>query len=330
VTEARLGHTTLELRAVPFGGFTWIKADAKTPRPRLVAFMLGGGVANAALLGVTLWLWQASARLGLPEDPLAGFAIAQFALVVNNLIPRWARMQGTRFANDAMQVLLLMRGRHSLDVHCTYEDLLARCAPGRSPRMTAASDVLRDLIASGAARLDRHRMLAAVQPELAADAMSPEERMLTLDLLITVALTSRDPMFCRHLDDWARQLAACDPDGAATTSTRGAVLVELGHFAAGKALLETVVKPGFAASDPFDAANYIMDQAFIARAEGALGDPAAGRRRLAEARRAIGANMAYESLRPLVDRIARELRTGRYESPASVSLAAGASSAVMP
>jgi len=70
-----------------------------------------------------------------------------------------------------------------------------------------------------------------------------------------------------------------------------------------------------------------MVQSFIARAEGALGAPHAGRHRLVDVRRAIRHNQAYEWLRPLVERIDRELIAGRYDSPAAPASAADASAA---
>ena len=165
-------------------------------------------------------------------------------------------------------------------------------------------------------------MLEAAQAELGGAVMSPEERLLALDMLISIALVARDPVFCGNLGDWARQITELDPGGALTTSTRGVVLVELGDFAAGKALLDTVAKPDFTPSDPFETGDHILVQAFIARAEGALGDPRTGRGRLGEVRRAIGTNSAYESLRPLVDRIDRELIAGRYRSPTTAAVEA--------
>jgi Peptidase family M50 len=323
--RTRLGAAELELRMMPLGGFVWIAAGRTTSRPRLVAFMLGGIAANAALLGVTIWLWRSVP--GLPEDPLAGFAIAQVSLIAGSLIPLWGRAFGIRFANDAMQVLLLLRGRHSLDVHLTYEDLLAHYAPGRVPRMTEASRVLREHITGGGYWYDRNarrRLLDAAQAELGGTVISPEERLLILNVLISTALASRDPAFCGNLHDWTRRIAELDPDGALTTGTRGVVLVELGRFAAGKAILDTLAKTDVDSSDPFEACDQIVIQAFIARAEGALGEARAGRRRLVDVRRAIGANSAYEWLRPLVERIDRELIAGRYDSPAAAAVPAGA------
>ena len=67
VMRTRLGKIELKLRLVPVGGFVWIKADRNTPRPRLIAFMLGGVAANAALLGVTVCSRTLPLRRALPR-----------------------------------------------------------------------------------------------------------------------------------------------------------------------------------------------------------------------------------------------------------------------
>ncbi len=316
IAQARLGKTEVQLGLIPLSGFVLAEITRHTPRPRLAVFLAGGMVVNAVLLGVTFWLWRGDVVPGLPEEALPAFGYAQLVLFASSLIPLWGRISGSRVANDGMQLLLLARGRHSIEVHRTYDELLAHCTPGRTPRMTEASTVLRDLFTTGRVRFGHRQTLETVQGLLEGDMMSPEERMLGINLLIMRALLSRDPVLCRHLDAWARKLAALDPDGTQTTGTRGLVQVELGQFAAGRALLDTVAKPSFTASDPFDTADYIAVHAFIARAEGGLGDPRTGRRRLADVRRAIVTNLAYEALRPLVDRIDRELVAGRYQPAA--------------
>jgi hypothetical protein len=315
VAQAKLGNAELEFRAVPLSAFVAVQITRQTPRLSLAAFLAGGMTVNAVLLAISIWLWRRHAAMDLSDDPLFGFGYAQLVLLGASLIPFWGRISGTRLANDGLQLLLLARGRHSIEVHRTYDELLAHYTPGRPPRMTEASAVLRNLFTTGRTRFDHRQTVETVQGLLAGDVMSPEERMLGIGLLIMRALLSRDPVLGQQLDGWAQQLAALDPDGALTAGTRGIVMVELGQFAAGKVLLDTVARPTFTASDPFDTADYITVHAFIARAEGALGDPRAGRRRLTDVRRAIATNLAYETLRPLVDRIDRELAAKRCKSP---------------
>ena len=327
VAHRRLGGIELHLHALPLGGYVGVAADGKTARLRIAVFTLGGIAANAMLLGLAAWLLQADALPSLPRTALAGFALVQFALLVGSLIPMWGRVNGIPFPNDGLQIVLLMRRRHSIDAYRSYEQVLGHYTPGRPPQTTDASSVLRAQLArplwvDANARRD---MLDALRRELKKDVMSPEERMLILNVLISLALISRDPIFYPHLDGWASRLAELGPGVASLASTRGGVLVELGQFAAGKAALDAVAKPEFAAADPFEATDWIMTQAFIARAEGALGNPRAGRSRLVRAREAIRANASFEVLRPLIERIDRELLPGPYQAPASTSISASRS-----
>jgi len=312
-----LGKTELELRAWPIGGYVGIDINRKTARLRIALFVLGGVAANAALLGLTAWLWHAGALASFPEAAVAGFAIAQFVLLGSNLTPTWSRLNGIRVPNDGLQIVQLVRGRHCVEAMTTYDDLLASCAGDRQPRMTDASQTLRDWWGPSelwGSAVVRRQMLDAVLGELSKHRMAPEERSLALGFLVTVALISRDPIFYPYLEGWASQVAVLEQDGT-MTNTRGVVLVELGQFAAGKALLDAVAKPGFATKDSVDMSERIFTQAFIARAEGGLGDPGAGRRRLVQARCAVSTNAAFEVLRLVVDRIDRELIAGSYRCP---------------
>jgi len=314
--RARLGKVELALHALPIGGLVQVEINRTTTRLRLAVFVLGGILANVALLGLAAWR-GASDAAAAPDPATAGFAIGQFGLLACSVVPLWNRRNGLRFPNDAMQLILLLRGRHRIDAHRDYGQLLAHYADGRAPRATDASRVLREQMARGGLQADastRRDIVDTLRRELAKDDMSVEERRLIIDTLVTMALISRDPVFYADLDDWSRQ--AAELAGASATNIRGVVLVELGEFAAGKALLGEIAKPDFATCDPFDMSNRIVTQAFIARAEGGLGDPVGGRRRLDRARQAIRANAIYEVLRPLVDRIDGELIAGRYAYPA--------------
>ena len=314
--RARCGKAELELRAFPIGGLVQVEMSEKSTRPRVAVYTLGGAAANAALYGIAVWLWQSGLAPALPHEATAGFAIAQIALLATALIPARVRAYGVQLPTDGMQLVLLLCGRHGIDAYRSYDQLLALYAPGGTARMTDASRIVREQMARGALRADagvRRDVVATLLRQLAKDGISREERRLILDMLVMIALSSRDPDFYGHLDAWSRE--AADLAGSAESNTRGLALVDLGEFAAGKAMLDAVAKPDFATRDPFDMSNRIITQAFIARAEGALGARKAGRWRLDRARRAIRANAAYEVLRPLVDRIDRELIAGRYTSP---------------
>jgi len=77
----------------------------------------------------------------------------------------------------------------------------------------------------------------ALPRELEAGDLAPEEKMLVLDALATDGLVSRDPAVLPHLDDWSRQALALGPELPTPLGGRGAVLVEVGRYEEGKALL---------------------------------------------------------------------------------------------
>src|SRR5262249_24927542 len=126
----------------------------------------------------------------------------------------------------------------------------------------------------------RHDFRAALLHEVEAGDLAPEEKMLVLDALVTDALVSRDPAVLPRLDDWSRQALALGPDLPTLLGSRGAVLVELGRYEEGKALLGPLAAASQAGS--FDS---FMSRAFLALAERALGNETAARQ-LANAARA--------------------------------------------
>jgi hypothetical protein len=64
--------------------------------------------------------------------------------------------------------------------------------------------------------------------------LSREEEMLVLDTLLTYGLACGDTELRPHLDEWSLRASELGPEIATLIGTRGAVLVELGQFAAGR------------------------------------------------------------------------------------------------
>ena len=126
---------------------------------------------------------------------------------------------------------------------------------------------LHDLTIDADARRDSREALVR---ELEGRDLMREERMFALDALVTDGLISGDPAVRPRLDQWSRQALALGPELPTLLGSRGAVLVELGCYEAGKALLAPLAAAKDA--DPFDT---LMTHAFLARAERALGDEAA-------------------------------------------------------
>jgi hypothetical protein len=150
----------------------------------------------------------------------------------------------------------------------------------------------------------RREACAALQRALEIGDTTTAERLLILDFLITVGLITGDPELRHHLRTWSQRAEALDPRIATLQGSRGAVLVETGQYAAGKALLES------AAARPLErTADLSITQLFLARAEAALGHPAAAHAYLAQARAAIHGDESLAWLRQLAERIERELPT---------------------
>jgi hypothetical protein len=97
-----------------------------------------------------------------------------------------------------------------------------------------------------------------------------EEKMFVLDALVSDGLISGDPAVHPRLDEWSLQALALGPELPTLLGSREAVFVELGRYEEGKALLAPLV-----AANQVRPVDSFMSQAFLARAERALGNKAA-------------------------------------------------------
>jgi hypothetical protein len=86
--------------------------------------------------------------------------------------------------------------------------------------------------------------------------------------------------------------------------SRGAVLVEIGRYQEGKALLETVA---FANEAPWF--DLLMSRIFLARAEHALGNAAAVDDLVTDARAIAQPSTSWPAVTALIGRIESEMRT---------------------
>ena len=320
----RIGAVDLELRAVPFSGFVKPIGYETASRLGVVLFTLGGVIGNITVIGVTVLVFVL-----VPLSLLARFALvyvvyavaaAQLLIIVFSLIPARRAMNGTPIASDGLQIIQLLRRRHSLDTYRAYCVMLRRYQLTGTPQVSAAMPVIIPQIARAEKFTNewaRRDVLAILQRQLDTGALTPVEEMLVLDGLLTTGLITGDPEYRPHLAAWAQRTAVLGPDIATLTGSRGAVLVELGDFAAGKALLESV-----ATTDAHDSA---ITAAFLARAEAGLGDTAAAHRHADAARQAVDGDPSLAWIRPLIERVARKLDGGRDQSAACTSISASRS-----
>jgi hypothetical protein len=300
-----IGGVELELRAVPVCGFVTPASYANASRLGVCLFTAGGVIGNIALIGVAALVY----RLG-PLSPLAEFTLidmvgaAQVLIIVLTLSPGRHVLNGTPVNSDGFQLAQLLYRRHSLDVYQAYCVLLRRYQPTGMPQISGAmpqivrSILRREKYTNEWARRD---VLVALQRELDGGALTPAEEMLTLDCLLTTGLITGDPDYRPHLGAWARRAGELGPDIATLTGSRGAVLIELGDFSGGKALLETV------AATMTDAHDGAITAAFLARAEAGLGDMTQAHRHAEVARRAFERTPSLAWIEPLIARVEREL-----------------------
>jgi hypothetical protein len=98
----------------------------------------------------------------------------------------------------------------------------------------------------------RREIQNALVAELAGGQLLPEEEMLVLDSLLTFALVSGDAELRPYLDAWSRRAQELGPEVKAVAATRGGVLIELGHYEAGMALLLPTMREPPAADAAFE------------------------------------------------------------------------------
>jgi|SRR6266566_4417032 len=98
------------------------------------------------------------------------------------------------------------------------------------------------------------------------------QQLQELQPLVTDGLISGDLAVRARLDEWSLQALELGPELPTLLGSRGAALVELGRYEAGKILLAPLAAAN--QTRPYDS---LMSQAFLAHAERALGDEAAAR-----------------------------------------------------
>jgi hypothetical protein len=285
VLRARLGTADLVLRALPISGLIVPVTYQNTRKAWAVLFVLGGVLGNCVLIGLVGWLDHITVPSTLPQFIREGFGpivVAQVVLIISNLFPSRGRANGHRIGSDGLQLIELLRGRHALDAaYRAYCEILRRYGAEIDTRPSAAWNRIvvhpssSEVWTSAFARSD---VLATAERELARGALRPAEELWVLDHLITVGLVSGAPEFRSHLDRWSQRARELGPDITTLKGSRGAVLVELGQFEAGRALLQEL-----AVANDGRAIDVVMTKIFLAWAEQGLGNDAAAQALLQEA-----------------------------------------------
>jgi hypothetical protein len=275
--RSRFGSSWLELRAAPLAGRVQPYPVLKYRRFWWALFVLGGALGNLAVICLMYGLHAVGAARNA-NDIMAPVMWVQVMMIILSLVPLGG--------NDGMLLLRMLRSRtHApapADLGKAYDTFLGGDGKADTPfTMTEAS--LRLWFHGFRFRTDRDARPEAREGmlrELHRGTLSHEEQIWALDALVTDGIVSGDPAVRPSLDAWSQQALALGPDRPTLQGSRGAVLVELGRYDEGKALLAPLAAPD--RPDSFDA---FMSRAFLAFAEHGLGNKVAARR-FADAARA--------------------------------------------
>jgi len=311
--RGRLGDMRFEVRLMPTGMVVFCAESASTPkRSAVLLYLLGGVLGNIVVIGVIIWLHRAG--------------IAPPILANDVGMPPLAPQAGILIFSQLMAIAV------SVAEPFVYarSPQLKRYREGttRPPISTRSLAIVRILYR---VRLherlhnqdSRRKAWAAVQRELAGGDLTPEEEMYALDWVITNWLmTDRlaaarpivaDPSLRRKLDDWSDRAVRLGPKVKTLVGSRGAVLVELGRYGEGKALLQGLVS--IKGAPLVDA---LLTRIYLARAEHALGNAAAARSLIGQAQ-AIARTGARQPMLAawmrVIQRAAREVRSRRPRLP---------------
>lgn len=282
--RGRIGEIEVQLRAVPLSGCVYCYPQAVVRMlPSLLA-LLGGALGNVALIWLVGTLVKAGVASELALDCIGLIVLVQYFIIVQNLVPYWTTVDGLRASSDGMQLLQLVAGpwcgptqaglyyAAMLDDYGGADQATLRRANPRLIFHMLRSDRWTDMDA-------RHDFQDSVQRELGRGAVSREETILALDALVTSALIYRDSALQARLDAWSQEALRLAPDIATLRGSRGAVLVELGRYDEGKALLLPLVT-----GQPTKSFDTFMSCIFLAHAEHAMGNVVAARAFAATAR----------------------------------------------
>jgi hypothetical protein len=300
----RIGELRLELRGSLLGsGFVRPVALGGFQKRWLALFLLGGVIGNAAVIGVVAWLDAVGAAPTILRDIAAPLVFSQAVIIVTSLIPYRTRVDGRLGGSDGLQLLGLLFDLRKF----SYAIALDRYGGGRRPPAASpASGRIAQQIGHPErwtdedVRRDAHE---ALRRELAQGVLSPDEEMLVLDALVTDGLIFADPALRPELDEWSLRALRLGPEVSTLVGSRGAVLVELGRYPEGKALLETVAFADEAV--PFDS---LITRIFLARAEHALGNAAAVRGLMTGPRAIARTGAAGPAVTALIGRIESEMQ----------------------
>lgn len=281
----KIRNTSFDINAYPMCGFCRPTEPWMDRGWRSVFFGLGGALGNLALIAM-LFAFEASGIATGDTWSVIGLLIfVQCWIIAFCIVPmRGTDQIGLRSANDGYLLWTLLHGKASAGT-TFMEQAMARYTPaGAVPEpLTDAGRVLANSImrpdrwTDATIRRDCHTQMVAA---LERGGLSATEEMAVLDGLINEWFQHGDAELTRHVERWSERLITLGPDIDTVQGTRGGVLVSLGRYSEGQALLLSL-RARLKSAD-FDR---VMTEVLLARA-------ALGLRQQVDARRWIDAATA--------------------------------------
>jgi hypothetical protein len=270
--RSHFGDGWLQLRVLPLNGRVEVYPLANLRMFRWAFFLIGGVLGNLAVICIFYGLHGSSAARKMDEI-LGPIMFMQVLMVIGNIIP----LAGRFGANDGMRLLRLLQGRDpglafQENLGKIYSGFLSSYGKGNAQftMTTASSRLVYHVIRFHADKEVREEAREGLLRELDRGDLSREEQMCALDILVTDGLASGDVSGRPHLDAWSQQALALGPDLPTLQSSRGAVLIDLGRYEEGKALLT----PMAAVEQP----ESFISRMFLALAEHRLGNETVAQR----------------------------------------------------
>ena len=280
----------LELRPLPLGGHVIFRPPGRVRKLAAALVFVGGILGNLAFIAIIAALASVGAVTRDARAPLTTIVVAQFVLVAVSLLPYRLKVGYLRLNSDGLGLLTLLLPRlERIETARIYASLVNRYRDPKRVQCSPSAASLRivhqinriDGWWDPATRHDIHRVLLS---ELARGDLPREEEMLVLDTLLTLGLVCGDPELRPFLDEWSLRALELGPEIPTLIGSRGGVLVELGHFEAGRSMLSPLLsaKHGGSADAIFDS---LLTQYFLSRAEHGLGDVVAAQAHASDARK---------------------------------------------
>lgn len=261
----------IELNRNPGGGCTQIEEEIYLRKGAYLFMLLAGSLCNIVLLLGAAAAWYYNMLPARADYLVLGFSCAQIFLIAFALQPDAASV-GHGGWSDGRRIAFLLKQKNgsltplaqchllSLEPYANGKDPVASLSPASLRLM----DIHHDLH-HGNGELPAEIVQAAVT-ELSKGEMSTEEELMILDSLISKAVVNGNKNLHAGMEEWSNRAMERGSHINTIKFSRAAVLIELGRFMDGKALIEASEHPD---DRPYDA---VLNSIFLAKAEAGLGN----------------------------------------------------------